>query len=488
MARNEHNWKRKEYETWDEAFRGLAPAVRQQSVRVAAYTQALFVQACAGTFGTDTGEGKSRMRGEYADLAYKCGMYHQLGKAMVPPEYQIWQKDFTEEEQAVYKKYTTDGRLLVANLQERGVRARERRRGELVELPTKNIPWLMIRESCEQHMERWNGSGYPAGRMGNAISPIAQIVGLAKELDRLASETKSENPFDEAYQLLTAQAGAYWSEDLVSVLKQARSKCRAVYNKYIHYTMTLPKTIPLVERRKDRVMGLQYRPMVSDAQGTVVAYEAFPWFGGIPERPGETETAQELAAMFNRKEMVPDISFYFLYEAADTLVRIENCKLKIRAILLQMLPEFYLQPTQLQRFNQMFKDQPVSRENLLLTIPLETILAANKGQTEIIERYLRNGIRLVVDGYDPAKLPAEKLKTMGFLYLRLDPALHLKQETANTINQLRQEGFTLLGCGADTHDALGWLAACGVAYMSGTMTGVPVSEDELIRDSLAREM
>ena len=43
----EQNWKRKEYETWDEAFRGLAPAVRQQSVRVAAYTQVLFVQACA---------------------------------------------------------------------------------------------------------------------------------------------------------------------------------------------------------------------------------------------------------------------------------------------------------------------------------------------------------------------------------------------------------------------------------------------------------
>ena len=488
MARNEQNWKRKEYETWDEAFRGLAPAVRQQSVRVAAYTQVLFIQACAGTFGTETSEGKARMLGEYADLAYKCGMYHQLGKAMVPHEYQLWQKDFTEEEQAVYKKYTTDGRLLVANLQERGVRARERRRGELVETPTRNIPWLMIRESCEQHMERWNGSGYPNGYMGNAISPIAQIVGLAKELDRLSSETKSETPFDEAYRLLIAQAGAYWSEELVEVLKQARPKCRAVYNKYIHYTMTLPKTIPLVERRKERVMGLQYRPMVSDAQGTVVAYEASPWFGGIEDRPGETETAQDLADMFDRREMVPDISFYFLYEAADTLVRIANCKLKVHSILLQMLPNFYRQPTQLQRFNQLFKDQPISRENLLLTIPMETILSSNKGQTEVLERYLRNGIRLVVDGYDPAKLPFETLKAMGFTYLRLDPTLHLQQETANTINRLRQEGFVLLGCGADTHDALGWLAACGVAYMSGTMTGVPVSDDELIRDCLAREL
>ena len=43
-------WERKEYETWDEAFRGLAPAIRQQSVRVAAYTQVLFVQACASSY------------------------------------------------------------------------------------------------------------------------------------------------------------------------------------------------------------------------------------------------------------------------------------------------------------------------------------------------------------------------------------------------------------------------------------------------------
>ena len=487
MAQNQQNWKRKEYETWDEAFRGLAPAVRQQSVRVAAYTQALFVQACAGTFGTNTRDGEDRMQGQYADLAYKCGMYHQLGKALVPPEYQLWQDDYTDEEKAVYKKYTTDGRLLVATLQERSNRAREKRKGVLIEQPTRNIPWLMLRESCEQHMERWDGSGYPANRLGSDISSIAQIVGIAKELDRLASETKSETPFDDAYKTLVGQAGTLWSPELIEVLKASRTQCRAVYNKYIHYTMTLPKTIPLVEKRKDRVMGLQYRPMVGDAQGTVVAYEATPWFGGIPNRPGETETAQDLEGLFRRKELVTDVSFYFLYEAADALLRIENCKLKLQAVLLQMLPDFYLQGTQLQRLNQLFKDQPIPREKLLLTIPMDTVLGANKATTEVIERYLRNGICLVVDGYDPDKLSMEKLKAMGFTYVRLDPALYLKQATANAMNLLRQAGFTLVGGSADNHDTLAWLAACGVAYISGTLTGVPVSEDELILDSLARE-
>lgn len=67
----EQNWQRKECEAWNKVFRGLAPAVRQQSVRVAAYAQVLYVQACANGFGTETSDGAERMRGQYGDLAYK---------------------------------------------------------------------------------------------------------------------------------------------------------------------------------------------------------------------------------------------------------------------------------------------------------------------------------------------------------------------------------------------------------------------------------
>lgn len=486
-----NNWKRTEYESWEEAFHGLAPAVRQQSVRVAAYTQTLFVQACQLGFGKDTKEGADRMKGKYADLSYKCGMYHQLGKALVPPEYQVWNEAFTEEEKAVYKKYTTDGRILVSCLQELGEKSRDRKKAEFTEQPTKNIPWLMLRESCEQHMERWDGGGYPAKRKNASISPIAQIVGLAKELDRLASETKSEDPFAEAVQILRDQSGNAWNPALISVLDSARSKCRAIYNKYIHYTAAVPKTVPLVEKRKDRPMGLKYRPMISNTAGSVVAYEAVPWFGGVPGKPGETESAFEVEEMLIRKKMVEDISRYFLYEAADAVLRIENCKLDLRYVLLRMLPSFYQLGTQLQNFNQLFKDQPIPKEKLLLTVPADLVANANKNTSALIERYLRNGIRLVLDGYDPEKhgekLPAEKLRAMGLVYLRFAPELHLKQETANAMNALRAEGFILIGAGADSHEAVEWLEACGVSSMSGTISGVMVNEDELIKDSLIRE-
>lgn len=477
---------RRQFVTWDEAFHGLSQTVRQESARVAAYTQAIYVQACANHFCSATKEGKDRIQGKYADLSFKCGMYHQLGKALVPPEYQLWQEDFTEEEKAVYRKYTSDGRLLMATLQERAG-DQDKMKGGLIENPTNNIPWLMLRESCEQHMERWDGSGYPSGLRGDEISPIAQIVGIAKALDTLCSNTKSENPFDEAYRTLVAQAGSAWNPALVEVLQAARAKCRGIYRKYIHYTKTLPTTIPLVEKKKDRPMGLAYRPMVADSNGTVVAYEAIPWFAGVAGDPGKHESITELEAMFRRKNLTLDVSYYLLYEAADAVFRIENCQLNLRAVLLQMLPDFYTSGTQLQRLLQLFKDQPISREKLMLTVPAELIAKTTKANLEVMERYLRNGMVLVVDDYDPAALPSEKLKAMGFTHLRLAPALYGKPETALAMTRLHQAGFTLLGGGVEDHKMLSWLENSHVSFASGPITGLTVSEDELIRDALARE-
>ena len=484
---NEQTWTRKEYESWDEAFRGLAPIIRQQSVRVADYTRALFVVASKKGFGRDVKGGADRMRGAYADLAFKCGVYHQLGKALVPHEYQIWQSDFTEEEKTVYKKYTTDGRLLISSLQMKGERVREKRKGRMGEFPTDNIPFLMLRESCEQHMERYDGSGYPKGLKDKEISPIAQIVGLAKELDRLASETKSETPFNFAMNKLREGKGKEWSEQLISVLDGAEEECRNIYNKYIIYTRTLPKTVSLVDKKPGRKMGLKYRPMVSDFHGTVKMYEAIPWFGGILEQPDETETIEDLRELLKRTSLVESVSWYFLYEATDALLRIKNCKLEVEGILLNMIPEFYSLPTQLQKFTQLFIDQPVDKEKLLLTVPAETVKTASKTTLKLIQRYAKNGIRLVLDGYRPEELDAEYLKEIGITVLRPAPDIYINVETANLVQNLILEGFTFIGAEANDADTLSWLVAGGFDCSSGTITGNLVDEDGLILDSLARE-
>ena len=49
--------------------------------------------------------------------------------------------------------------------------------------------------AIEQQNERWNGSGSPEGLEGEAITPLARVLGLAKELDKqLYGQELGEEP------------------------------------------------------------------------------------------------------------------------------------------------------------------------------------------------------------------------------------------------------------------------------------------------------
>lgn len=484
---SEQEWKRKEYQTWDEAFRGLTPVIRQQSVRVAAYTQVLFLQACASSFGANHPDGEERMKEKYADLAYKCGMYHQLGKALVPEEYQVWNPSFSEEEKALYRKYTFEGRLLVAKLQEQGSRLWGRKQNAEGEAPTKNVSWLMIREACEQHMERYDGLGYPGGRVGEEISVIGQIVGLAKELDRLASETKSEHPFDEAYNALLEQSGKAFSPELIEILKIARGKCRGVYKKYIHYTMTLPKTIPLVDKRKERPMGLSYIPMIKGKLENIVAYEAVPWFGGVLEDEDKKETLADIEPILERTELINDMTFYLLYEAADTLLRMQNCKLETEGILIPVCGAFFKGQSQWGRLEHLFADQPIEMRKLMLAVPETILLTGNRQVKEHLIEYIEHGVCIVLDDCHPGRLTTQEMQEIGFTHIRIAPSLYGNQEVANQITVLRNQGYTILGGGVESFEILQWLESLGVAWESGSITGASLTEEDLIRERLISE-
>ena len=483
----EATWKRKEYETWDEAFRALAPVIRQQSVRVASYTQALFVQACSMSFGKESAVGVEQIKVKYADLAYKCGMYHQLGKALVPKEYQIWQNDFTEEEAAVYKKYTTDGRRLVTKLQEKNQRAVFKKGKGEADSGTYNVPWAMIRESCEQHMERFDGSGYPDGRRGSDISPIAQIVGLAKELDRIASTRKSEDPFSEAYNEIMAQAGFAFSEELVKVLEKSKGACYEVYKKYVNYTLTIPKTIPLVNKhRENRPMGLTFYNTLDPLENKVRSYEAIPWFKGADDNP-ETENIHDVEPMLQRLGMLSKMAFFLLYEAADTVLRIQTCKLNVESVILEMFPSLYNKDSELKSFERLFIDQPIDKNRLVLTIPASLVKECDGETKNNICEYLNFGVSLMLDSWTPELVSVDNALQMGFAHIRMDNSMFLKKESADLIGELHNKGITVYAKNVEDDDTKRWLTACGVKHISGRMLSRAVSEDELIKESLLRE-
>jgi hypothetical protein len=187
-------------------------------------------------------------------------------------------------------------------------------------------------------------------------------------------------------------------------------------------------------------MGLEYSAVINSQNGSVISYEATPWFGGLAEDPNERETIADVEEQLCRIDLVTDMSFYFLYEAADALLRIENCKFDLEAIVLHMIPSFYKQGAEMQRFQKLWKDQPIDKTKLVLTIPQEFYLALSNPEKDTVKRYLGNGFSIMLDGWNAEAFSAKDVLEAGFTHVRIAADSHLKHETADAIAELEEKG------------------------------------------------
>ncbi|MDU2063468.1 MAG: HD-GYP domain-containing protein [Sporomusaceae bacterium] len=76
---------------------------------------------------------------------------------------------------------------------------------------------MEVANACFQHHERWDGSGYPMGLIGEAISEYAQIISIADVYDRLVSGTPNRRPMPVYYAvaILNKAAGTYFNPMLI---------------------------------------------------------------------------------------------------------------------------------------------------------------------------------------------------------------------------------------------------------------------------------
>jgi HD-GYP domain-containing protein (c-di-GMP phosphodiesterase class II) len=76
-----------------------------------------------------------------------------------------------------------------------------------------------IGEAILQHHERWNGSGYPGGLKGKAISPFARIIAIASAYHALVSRRPRQEPYapPEAAEYIAAYSGEYFDPELVQI-------------------------------------------------------------------------------------------------------------------------------------------------------------------------------------------------------------------------------------------------------------------------------
>jgi len=80
-------------------------------------------------------------------------------------------------------------------------------------------------EIAESHHEKWNGSGYPNGLVGESIPLVARIVALADVYDALTSERvyKEGFPHSKSKDIIINSSGSHFDPEIVDAFIKIES-------------------------------------------------------------------------------------------------------------------------------------------------------------------------------------------------------------------------------------------------------------------------
>ena len=137
------------------------------------------------------------------DLLYKSAPLHDIGKIGIPDAILLKPGKLTVEEFEIMKTHTTLGRNAIEEA--------ERRLG-------MRVAFLSVsKEIAYSHQERWDGSGYPEGLMGDAIPVSARLMAVADVYDALISKRvyKPAFPHEQACATIVKGRGTHFDPDMV---------------------------------------------------------------------------------------------------------------------------------------------------------------------------------------------------------------------------------------------------------------------------------
>jgi HD-GYP domain-containing protein (c-di-GMP phosphodiesterase class II) len=127
-------------------------------------------------------------------------LLHDVGKVAVPDAILFKTSSLTEEEYALVRRHPIIGSEILRDVDFLG-------EGKLV---------------VRHHHERWDGSGYPDGLIGEAIPLAARVFAVADALDALTTDRpyRPASSFARARGVVLAGAGTQFDPDVVEAYRQ----------------------------------------------------------------------------------------------------------------------------------------------------------------------------------------------------------------------------------------------------------------------------
>ena len=151
------------------------------------------------------GEFKDVLTDEYIEKLKRSAPLHDIGKIAVSDLILNKPGKLTDEEFAIMKSHTTEGKNILVKIEENA---------------GSTMDEDYLKESIEMahfHHEKWDGSGYPTHIKGEEIPLSARIMAVADVFDALVAERIYKKPFtyEKAMEIITEGAGKHFDPVVV---------------------------------------------------------------------------------------------------------------------------------------------------------------------------------------------------------------------------------------------------------------------------------
>ncbi len=101
----------------------------------------------------------------------------------------------------------------------------------------------VAKEIAVGHHEKWDGSGYPAGLVGDAIPVSARLMALADVFDALMTRRVYKQPFslDETTRIICEGRGKHFDPDVVDAFMACRERFADIASRFADPEPEAPK-------------------------------------------------------------------------------------------------------------------------------------------------------------------------------------------------------------------------------------------------------
>ncbi len=143
----------------------------------------------------------------YIELLAKSTPLHDIGKIAIPDSIILKPENLTIEEFEIMKTHTTRGYEILKSACDL--------LGDYGEFLT------VASQVAKYHHERWDGTGYPDGLMGETIPIAARLMAVADVYDVLRSRRSYKLPFthQEATRIITTERSKQFDPDIVDAFR-----------------------------------------------------------------------------------------------------------------------------------------------------------------------------------------------------------------------------------------------------------------------------